>query len=87
MVLAAADGRLELALAEARLQLARELNDANEQTAALRDILKVQQGRLEDAKKLAAVGRISPDDVETNRVAVLEAEVRLLRVQKNSSKP
>ena len=81
------DGRYELALAEARLKLAREVGQRNEQIAALKDILKVQQGRLEDAKKSAAVGGMTPDDVDTNRVAVLEAEVRLLRAQKSSSKP
>jgi hypothetical protein len=83
----ARDGRYELALAEARLELARELGERNEQIAALKDILEVQQGRLEDAEKRGDLGAMSPDEVDTNRVAVLEAEVRLLRAQKNSSKP
>ena len=83
----ARDGRYELALAEDRLNLARELGQRNEQIAALRDILKVQQSRLDDAKKLVAVEAMAPDDAETNRVAVLEAEVRLLRAQKSLSQP
>jgi len=81
------DGRYKLALAEARLQLGRELGHRDEQIAALKEILKVQQGRLEDAKKRADVGALSPDDVDTIRVAVLEAEVRLLRAQNSSKMP
>ena len=76
------DGRYELALAEARLQLARELGQRNEQVGALKDALKVQQRRLEEAKKRAEVGAASPDDVDTIRVAVLEAEVKLLRASR-----
>ena len=81
------DGRYELALAEARLQLARELGQRNEQVAALKDALKVQQRRLEDANRRAAVGAAPPEEVETIRVAVLEAEVRLLREQNTSKRP
>ena len=81
------DGRYELALAEARLQLARELGQRNEQVAALKDALKVQQRRLEDAKRRAAVGAASPEEVETIRAAVLEAEVRLWREQNSSKRP
>jgi outer membrane efflux protein len=81
------DGRYELALAEARLRLARELGQRPEQVAALKDILKVHQRRLEDAKKQSEVGVVSPDDIDIVRVAVLEAEVRLLRAQNNSKKP
>jgi Outer membrane efflux protein len=81
------DGRYELALAEARLQLARELGQRTEQVAALKDALKVQQRRLEDAKRRAAVGAASPEDVDTIRVAVLEAEVRLLREQNSFKRP
>ena len=81
------DGRYELALAEARLQLARELGQRNEQVAALKDALKVQQRRLEDAKRRAGVGAASPEEVETIRAAVLEAEVRLWREQNSSKRP
>ncbi len=81
------DGRYKLALAKARLHLARELGQRDEQVAALKDILRVQQGRLEEAKKRAEVGAVSPDDVDTIRVAVLEAEVRLLRGQNSPKKP
>jgi outer membrane protein TolC len=78
------DGRNEIALAEARLQLARELAHRDEEVTALKDILKVQERRLQDAKKRADVGAASPDDMDTIRVAVLEAEVRLLRTQKST---
>jgi outer membrane protein TolC len=81
------DGRYELALAGARLQLARELGQRNEEVAALKDILKVQQRRLEEAKKRAEAGAASPDDLDTTRVAVLEAEVGLLRAQNSSKRP
>ncbi len=81
------DGRYELALAEARLQLARELGQQKEQVAALQDILKVQQRRLEAAKKAASVAVVSPEDVDTIRIAVLETEVRLLRAQNSLKKP
>ncbi len=81
------DGRYELALAEARLQLASELRQREEQVAGLKDILKVQQRRLEEAQRRANVGAASPDDVDTIRIAVLEAEVRLLRAQNNPKRP
>ncbi len=81
------DGRYELDLAEARVELARELGQRNEQLAALQDILKVHQRRLEEAKKRAGVGAESPGGVDTIRVAVLEAEVRLLRAQNSLKRP
>ncbi len=81
------DGHYELALAEARLQLARELGQRKEQVAALEDALKVQRRRLEDAKRRAEVGAASPEDVDTIRVEVLEAEVKLLRAQNSSNRP
>jgi hypothetical protein len=78
------DGRYEIALAEAQLQLARELGQRNEEVTALKDILKVQQRRLQEAMKKAEVGAASPDEVDTIRVVVLEAEARLLRSQKSA---
>ncbi len=81
------DGRYELALAKARLRLARELGQQTEQVAALNDVLKVQKRLLEDAKKRAEVGAASPEEVDTIRVAVLQAEVKLLRAQNSSKKP
>ena len=81
------DGRHELALAEARLELACELGQRTEQVAALKDALKVQQRRLEEAKKRAEVGAASPEDIDAIRVAVLEAEVKLLRAQNSSKNP
>ena len=84
---AVADDRYELALAEARLQLAQELGERDQQVAALRDALKVQQNRLKEAKARANVGTASPFDLAAVRVAVLEAEVRLLRAEKGSDRP
>jgi len=84
---AVADDRYELALAEARLQLAQELGERDEQVAALKDALKVQQNRLKEAKARANVGTASPFDLAAVRVAVLEAEVRLLRAEKTSDRP
>ena len=84
---AVADDRYELALAEARLKLAQELGERDEQVAALKDALKVQQNRLKEAKARANVGTASPFDLAAVRVAVLEAEVRLLRAEKGSDRP
>jgi hypothetical protein len=81
------DGRYEIALAEARLQLACELGQREEKLTALKDIVKVQQRRLQEAEKRVATGTASPEDVGTIRVAVLEAEVRLLRAQDGSKTP
>lgn len=81
------DGRHALALAEARLALADELDQHDEQVAALAEALKVHQRRLEFAKRRAEAGSASPEDVETIRVAVLETEVRLLRKQNSSKAP
>lgn len=81
------EGRHEIALAEARLHLARELGHRDEEVTALKDILKVQQRRLQEAKKRAETGAASPDGVDTIRVAVLEAEARLLRTQNSAKGP
>ncbi len=78
------DGRYELALAEARLQLARELGQRNEEITALKDMLKVQQRRLREAESRAMVGAAGPGDVDAVRAEVLETEVRLLRAQRSS---
>jgi len=81
------DGRYDLALAEARLELARELGQRSEQVAALKDALKVHQRRLDEAKRSMAVGAASQAEVETVRAVVLEAEVRLLREQSGLKNP
>lgn len=78
----AQDGSYKLALADARLQLARELGHADEQIAALKEALKVQQDRFLEVKARAAAGAASPEQVESVRAAFLEAEVKLLREQK-----
>ncbi len=78
------DGRYKLALAEARLDLARELGQKNEEITALQGILKVQQRRLREAESRMLVGAAGPSDVDAVRVEVLEVEVRLLRAQRSS---
>lgn len=75
------DGRHEIALAEAQMRLAHELGQTDAEVAALKDILKVHQRRLQEAKTRAEVGATSPAEVDLVRVEILETEVRLLRAQ------
>jgi hypothetical protein len=76
------DGAAELALAEARMQLARERGQSELVRAELRNIVTTHERRLELAKARAAVGGQTAADIERVRVALLEAEVRLQREQR-----
>ena len=75
------DGAAEIALAEARLQLARERGQADLVTSELRHVVAAQESRLEMAKKRVEVGAAGPDEVAGVRIALLEAQVRLQREQ------
>jgi hypothetical protein len=78
------DGAAEIALAEARLQLARERGQADLVIAELRNFVATQERRLEMAKKRVEVGAAGPDEVARVRVVLLEAQVRLQREQQEA---
>jgi outer membrane protein TolC len=78
------DGAAEIALAEARLQLARERGQTDLVTAELRQLVAAQERRLEMAKKKVEVGAAGPDEVARVRVVLLEAQVRLQREQQEA---
>ena len=71
------DGAAEIALAEARLQLARERGQADLVIAELRNLVATQERRLKTAQKKVEVGAAGPDEVARVRVVLLEAQVRL----------
>jgi len=75
------DGADEIALAEARMQLARERGQPDSVMAELRNIVTTQERRLEVAKTKAEVGADSPEKVARARIALLEAQVRLRRAE------
>ncbi|MBL9137740.1 MAG: hypothetical protein JNK85_17845 [Verrucomicrobiales bacterium] len=75
------DGRFEIALAEARLQLAQELGDPGSEIAALNDILKTQKHQLKSAETRMNFGAISGVEVDDRRAQILETEIRILRAQ------
>ena len=75
------DGVAEFALAEARIQLARERGQADLVIAELRNLVATLDSVLEMAKKRVEVGAAGPDAVAQVRVLLLEAQVRLQREQ------
>jgi hypothetical protein len=75
------DGVAEIALAEARIQLARERGQADLVIAELRNPMATLDGFLEMAKKKVEVGAAGPDAVAQVRVLLLETQVRLQREQ------
>ena len=78
------DSAAEIALAEARLQLARERGQADLVTSELRHVVAAQERRLEMAKKRVEVGAAGPDEVARVRVVLMEAQVRLQREQQEA---
>lgn len=73
------DGAAEIALAEARTQLARERGQADLVIAELRNVATIHERLLEVAKTRAGLGALSPEEVARVRIALLEAQVRLRR--------
>ena len=78
------DGAAEMALAEARIQLARERGQADLVIAELRKMVTTHERRLEVAKARAGLGTVPPEEVDRVRVALLEAQVRLQREQQEA---
>ena len=75
--LAEDDGVAEIALAEARIQLARERGQADVEIAELRNMVTTHERRLEVAKARAGLGVEPAEGIDRVRVALLEAQVRL----------
>jgi hypothetical protein len=80
------DGLHEVALAEARIQLARERRQSDLVLTEMRNLLTVHQNRLQQAEARAAVGVKPLSDVDQVRIDVLATEVRLLREQQGSTR-
>ena len=75
------DGAAEVALTEARIELAREQGNADLVIAELRNMVATQERLLQIARKRVEVGAAGPDDVARVRVVLLNYQVRLLREQ------
>jgi outer membrane protein TolC len=82
--LAEYDGAAEIALAEARIQLARERGQADLVIAELRNMVTTHERRLEVAKAKAGNGVGPPEELDRVRVALLEVQVRLQREQQEA---
>ncbi len=79
---ASAEPVLEVALAEARIDLARELGQQEVVLASLRDIVQLRKQWVEHLEARNAA-RERAADLEAARAALITAEVRLLREQKS----
>jgi hypothetical protein len=75
------DPAAAVALAEARIELARELGQQQIVLAQLRKILELRRDWLQYVKS-RAVDRLREGDVDEAQAALLQAELRLLREQK-----
>lgn len=69
----------EIELAEARLTLARERRQPEAVTAGLKELVAAHERRVEQAKELKKLARASDVEIGQAQVALLEAQVRLLR--------
>ena len=75
------DGIVVLDLAEARIALAQERGQHDAVVAALREMFAIRERR---AHRMQAIGsdRFSSAEVDGARVALLEAEIQLLKAQR-----
>lgn len=72
----------EIALAEARADLAREQGKGEALIAALQDLVAAHEKRVEWARRMKEQARASDVGIKQAQVALLKAQVRLLRVKK-----
>ncbi len=79
------DGAAEIALAEARIQLARERKEPDQVIAQMRDIVTTHEKLLKIAQAKARVGAAPPEEVDRLRIALLEAQLRLQREQQEAT--
>lgn len=72
----------QVELAEARVDLAREKGQRDALIAALQDLVAANERRVEWAKRMKDLARVSDVEVKRSQAALLKAQVRLLRVKK-----
>jgi len=77
------DGAARLALANARMTLARELGQQDAVVTELRNLVKSYQQALDRAKALAEEDRRTLSDLSQLRVRLLDAEIQLRREELN----
>ncbi|MBI2950059.1 MAG: hypothetical protein HYY23_20695 [Verrucomicrobia bacterium] len=75
------DGSPETELADARIRLAREKNQEAAVVTELRNLVATLERRMKKVEVLAR-DRLAPGDIDRFKLALLEAEIRLLRAQK-----
>ena len=78
---ASSDGLAQVELAEARVDLAREQGQPAAIVTELQSLVAAHERRTKWMASLAT-DRIAPEVIDRARVALLEAQVRLLRAQK-----
>jgi hypothetical protein len=72
----------EVELAEARVDLAREKGQRDALIAALQGLVAANERRVEWAKRMKDLARVSDVEVKRAQAELLKAQVRLLRAQK-----
>lgn len=72
----------EVELAEARVDLASEKGQRGDLIAALQGLVTANERRVEWAKRMKDLARVSDVEVKRAQAELLEAQVRLLRAQK-----
>lgn len=72
----------EVELAEAKVDLAREKGQRDALIAALQDLVVANERRVEWAKRMKELARVSDVEIKRAQAELLKAQVRLLRAQK-----
>ena len=72
----------EVELAEAKVDLAREKGQRDELIAALQGLVAANERRVEWAKRMKDLARVSDVEIKRAQAELLNAQVRLLRAQK-----
>ncbi len=72
----------EVELAEARVDLAREKGQRDALIAALQGLVAANERRVEWAKRMKDLARVSDVEIKRAQAELLKAQVRLLRAQK-----
>ena len=79
---ASGDELVEVELAEARIALANELGDKATATKELKALVAAHEARAKRIKAQSEKDRVPPGESERAQVALLEAQVRLLRAER-----
>lgn len=72
----------EVELAEAKVDLAREKGKRDDLIAALQGLVAANERRVEWAKRMKDLARVSDVEIKRAQAELLKAQVRLLRAQK-----